>query len=103
MKGLALFTVAGFLSLSTIAQALTVDQIIRLKHAGVSDSTIELLIKGDGDNRSAGTWKTKDGWIVHTTETREPPIVVDDRYQNGYWISGYPWISVYPRTSLGRR
>jgi hypothetical protein len=90
MKRLALFTVACFLLLSTIAQALTVDEIIRLKQAGVSDSTIELLIKADGDNRSAGTWKTKDGWIVHTTETREPAISPDNRYQTDYPIAVYP-------------
>ena len=71
MKTLTLLMTIGFLSLSGVAQALTVDEIIRLKRAGVSDSTIEMLIKGDGDSRSAGTWKTKDGWIVHTTETRE--------------------------------
>jgi hypothetical protein len=61
------------------AQALTVAEIIRLKQAGVSDPTIELLIKGDGDSRSAGTWKTKDGWVVHTTETRDFTRYSDDR------------------------
>jgi len=71
MKTLTLLIATGLLLLSGVAQALTVDEIIRLKRAGVSDSTIEMLIKGDGDSRSAGTWKTKDGWIVHTTETRE--------------------------------
>jgi len=64
MKTLTLLVTIGFLSISGVAQALTVDEIVRLKQAGVSDSTIELLIRGDGDSRSAGTWKTKDGWRV---------------------------------------
>ena len=72
MKRLTLLLLIGSLLLAGIAQALTVDEIIRLKQAGVSDSTIKQVIKGDGDSRSAGTWKTKDGWIVHTAETREP-------------------------------
>jgi hypothetical protein len=80
MKTLTLLIATGLLLLSGVAQALTVDEIIRLKRAGVSDSTIEMLIKGDGDSRSAGTWKTKDGWIVHTTETRERQNYSDDRY-----------------------
>lgn len=99
MRRLALLTMLCSLSLPTIAQALTVDEIIRLKQAGVSDSTIELLIKGDGDNRSAGTWKSRDGWIVHTTETREPiTILSDERYQ--YPIIVYP---SYPRSYFRRR
>ena len=72
MKTLTLLVTIGFLSVSGVAQALTVDEIVRLKQAGVSDSTIKQVIKGDGDSQSAGTWKTKDGWIVHTAETREP-------------------------------
>ncbi len=96
MKRLTLLLLTGMLSLPGIAQALTVDEIIRLKQAGVSDSTIELLIRGDGDSRSAGTWKTKDGWIVHTTETRERKRYSDDRYYgNEYPISVYP--DVFPR------
>jgi hypothetical protein len=90
MRRVLLFTVVGFLSLPTVAPALTVDEIIRLKQAGVGDSTIEMLIRGDGDNRSAGTWKTKDGWIVHTTETRAPAISMDNRYQSDYPIAVYP-------------
>jgi hypothetical protein len=97
MKQLALLVIVCGLSLSTMAQALTIDEIIKLKRAGVSDSTIEMLIKGDGDSRSAGTWKTKDGWIVHSTDTREQRV---DYYDAGY--SGYP-IAVYPSYGFGRR
>jgi hypothetical protein len=98
MKTLTLLIATGLLLLSGVAQALTVDEIIRLKRAGVSDSTIEMLIKGDGDSRSAGTWKTKDGWIVHTTETRERQNYSDDRYYG----NEYP-IAVYPNVDFRRR
>ena len=98
MKTLTLLMTIGLLSHSGVVQALTVDEIIRLKQAGVSDSTIELVIKGDGDSRSAGTWKTKDGWIVHTTETRERQSYSDDRYYG----KEYP-IAVYPNAFLRRK
>ena len=98
MKTLTLLMTIGLLSHSGVVQALTVDEIIRLKQAGVSDSTIELVIKGDGDSRSAGTWKTKDGWIVHTTETRERQSYSDNRYYG----KEYP-IAVYPNAFLRRK
>jgi len=98
MKRLTLLLLIGSLLLAEIAQALTVDEIIRLKQAGVSDSTIKQVIKGDGDSRSAGTWKTKDGWIVHMTETREPKRYSDDRYYG----NEYP-IAVYPNVFVRRK
>ena len=86
----------GWLLIGAVtAQALTVDEIIRLKQAGVSDSTIELLIKRSGDAKSAGVWK-QDGWIIHTTDTRERREDFDPRYH------GYP-IYVYPRFFVRRR
>jgi hypothetical protein len=93
MLRIALNIFGWLLILGGLAQALTVDEIIRLKQAGVGDSTIEVLIKGDGDNRRAGTWKTKDGWIVHSTDTRDPEYY-------GY-PNVYPWV-VAPRVFVGR-
>jgi hypothetical protein len=75
---------------------LTVEEIIKLKQAGVSDSTIELLIKRGGDARSAGLWK-QNGWIVHSTESRFP----DERRFDTYY-GDYP-IEVYPQINGGRR
>jgi hypothetical protein len=93
---LTIFGVLCWLTFGAAAQALTVDEIIRLKQAGVSDSIIEKLIAGDGDARSAGVWKTKDGWIVHTTEIRERRPV--DDYSN----APYPlWVT--PEVFYGRR
>jgi hypothetical protein len=72
-----------------VSQALTVDEIIKLKQAGVSDLTIELLIKRGGDARSAGVWK-QDGWIVHSTESRFPDEPIIDAYYGDYPIAAYP-------------
>jgi hypothetical protein len=72
----------------SLSDALTVDEIIKLKRAGVSDSTIELLIKRGGDARSAGVWK-QDGWIVHSTETRFPDEQRFDDQYNDFAIAGY--------------
>ena len=76
------------LSAST-AQALTVDEIIKLKQAGVSDSTIELLIKRAGDARSAGVWR-QDGWIIHSTERRFPDTPRSENFYSGYPVEVYP-------------
>jgi len=72
-----------------VSQALTVDEIIKLKQAGVSDSTIELLIKRGGDARSAGVWK-QDGWIIHSTESRFPDEPRIDTYYGDNPIAVYP-------------
>lgn len=75
--------------------ALTVDEVIKLKQAGVADSTIELLIKRSGDARAAGVWK-QDGWIIHSTPIREPQVNAESVQPS------YP-IFVHPRVPVGRR
>lgn len=95
MRKLSLSFLVWILLLSGAAHALTVDEIIRLKQSGVSDSTIELLIRRGGDLRSAGVWK-QDGWLVHTTDRRKQRY----EYDAGYYA--YP-ITVYPRIFAGRR
>jgi len=93
MRGLIL-SVVVFFSLAFAGHALTVDEIIKLKQAGVGDATIQMLIESEGTARAAGTWRTKDGWIVHTTETRERRPVEEQGY--------YPMV-VVPRVFSGRR
>jgi hypothetical protein len=56
-----------------------------------------MLIKGEGDNRRAGTWKTKDGWIVHSTDTRDPKCY--DHFDSPV---SYPF-AVVPRVFTGPR
>ena len=75
--------------------ALTVDEVIKLKQAGVADSTIELLIKRSGDARAAGVWR-QDGWIIHSTPIREPQFTAESVQPT------YP-IFVQPRVAVGRR
>ena len=89
MRKLSLLFLVWISLPSGIAHALTVDEIIKLKRAGVSDLTIELLITRGGDARSAGTWK-RDGWIVHTTEGRFPDAARFESYNDGYPIAVYP-------------
>jgi hypothetical protein len=72
-----------------VSQALTVDEIIKLKQAGVSDWTIELLIRRGGDARSAGVWK-QDGWIIYSTESRFPDEPRIDTFNADYPIDAYP-------------
>jgi hypothetical protein len=98
MKVFACFlaTVVIVLCSASAARALSVDEIVRLKEAGVSDSTIELLIRRD--TPSAGVWR-EDGWIVYSTESRFPDAPRLVNYQSEYPITVYP--QIYERR--GRR
>ena len=59
MKALTLIGLIWSVLSFAPAHALTIDEIIKLKKAGVSDSTIELMIERDGSPRAAGTWRTR--------------------------------------------
>jgi hypothetical protein len=98
MKALAgsLTVIAFAVMCAGVARALTVEEIIRLKQAGVADSTIELLIQRGGDARSAGVWK-QDGWIVYSTETRFPDAPRFETYPGEYPISVYPEVDTERR------
>ena len=96
LVGFIIFAALTMAASAVRSDALTVDEIIKLKQAGIADSTIELLIKRGGDARSAGVWK-QNGWIVHSTESRFPDEPrIDDYYGE------YP-IDVYPQIYGGRR
>jgi hypothetical protein len=89
-----LMSSVAVLCLASLTRALTVDEIIKLKQAGVNDSTLELLIRRD--TPSAGVWK-EDGWIVYSTAGRFPDTPRLENYQ-----SDNP-ITVYPQVYSGRR
>jgi hypothetical protein len=91
MKTLAtLFvTILSVLLFASATRALSVDEIVKLKEAGVSDSTIELLIRRD--TPFIGVWK-EDGWIVYSTESRFPRSQTIIAYPGEYPISAYPQI-----------
>ena len=101
MTRLALIVLSCLLLSISAAQALTIEEIIKLKRAGVSDSTIELLIKRSGDPRSSGGWK-QDGWIVHSTESKFPDTEAEI-LQPGYPITVYPQVFGGPRHGQGRK
>jgi hypothetical protein len=87
----------GLLLLPGMARALSVDEIIKLKQAGVADSTIELLIEKDADRAKSAGIVRHNGWIVHTTETREPQRWFTDNDGSAYPIVAYPWVSIRRR------
>jgi hypothetical protein len=89
-----LTSIVAVFSLASATRALTVDEIVKLKEAGVSDVTIELLIRRD--TPSVGVWK-ENGWIVYSTESRlpHPPKIIPHP-------SEYP-LSVYPQIDTDRR
>jgi hypothetical protein len=92
MARMAIVVLSLLLIASTTVGALTVDEIIKLKKAGVGDATIEWLYEHDGTAKAAGTWHTKDGWVVHSTDTREPQTTVLNGEQSSYPLSIYPQV-----------
>jgi hypothetical protein len=89
---LFIFTLIGAHS----GDALTVEEVIRLKQAGVAESTIELMIRRDVP---IGAWK-QNGWLVYSTERLLPKFPYAESYPGDH--PEYP-ISVYPEVDLGRR
>lgn len=78
------------------ADALTVDEIIALKKAGVSEETIQMLLEREREDKTmalrAGTWKLGDGRTVYTTEGSSPGA---PQYgQEAYPLCIYPMIDV---------
>ena len=78
--------------------ALTVQEILSLKKAGVSEETIQMLLEREREERAmalrAGTWKTGDSRVVYSTEgnatTTQPNQEV------------YP-LCIYPQIDAARR
>jgi len=95
MKLCAAGLLVSLILAGTSVNALTVDEIIKLRQGGVSDETIQLLIRRDSHYRVSGTWKTKDGWIIHSTEMGSHRHSPDSSYSNAYPIEVYP--QVFPR------
>jgi septal ring-binding cell division protein DamX len=97
ISGLVIMTALSLLALALPAMALSVDQVIALKKAGVSDETIRQMIHTEIKVRSMGgvgsyTVRQKGGdeWIVYEAAT--PQGVID-----------YPWDTeqYYPSSNLG--
>lgn len=76
--------------------ALTADEVIKLKKAGVSDSTIELLIDRGGGTRATGVWR-QDGWIVHATPRSQSTYETPVFYGAPTTLFVEPFMRRYPR------
>jgi len=79
-----------FLLINSSVFSLTVEEIVKLKNAGVSEQTIRLLIDQEKERRS-GVWRTQDGWIIHTSEINPQNNRFADP-QQFYPFTAYPFV-----------
>ncbi|HEX9443495.1 MAG TPA: hypothetical protein VGA73_05215 [Candidatus Binatia bacterium] len=87
-----LFAALGFIA-APADGALSVQEILALKKAGVSEETIQMLLERERDDKAmalrAGTWKLGDGRTVYTTEGMPNP---EARPEEAYVPCVYPVI-----------
>lgn len=112
---------AAFISslclLSDAAHALTPEEVLRLKAAGVSEDTIQLLLRNERESRLSsekleqgyatdhmGTWKLRDGRTISSTGKRQLPLHYPTEYPpaSEYAPHIYPDIDV-PSRRIWRR
>lgn len=99
------FQLAAVFLFAAFAHALTVNEIIALKKAGVGDETIRLLIERERDEKAmalrAGTWRLADGRVVYSTEGL---AAVQAQYgQEAYPLCVYPVIEVPQHQGGGKK
>jgi hypothetical protein len=86
------------LSAVGLGHALTVDEIIALKKAGVSEETLQMLLEREREEKltaqRAGTWKLGDGRTFYTTEGA--PSNTTERHQDVYPC-------IFPQVEVPRR
>lgn len=84
-------TLLGFLFSILPAYPLTVEEILTLKKAGVTEKTIQMLLQREHEDVSAaerlGIWTTRDGRVIRST----PPSSCDSHHAH-YPISVSPFI-----------
>jgi hypothetical protein len=98
-----LYGAAGF--------ALTPEEVLKLKAAGVSDETIQLMLQKEQDDKVStgaveqgyatdhmGTWKLQDGRTIHSTGKRQLPLGYPTEYPppSPYSPQIYPYVVVPP-------
>lgn len=95
-----LCSVLAFLLSSVSAYALTVEEILALKKAGVSDETIQRLLEQEHEDKAVaehlGTWTTPDGRVIRSTGKRQWSLSPPDLYQEQYPLCIYPFIKLTP-------
>ena len=80
----------------TPGYSLTVDEILALKKAGVSEETIQMLLEREREEKlmaqRAGAWKLGDGRTVYTTEGA--PSNAAEYRQEVYPLCIFPQVEV---------
>ncbi|MBI3303440.1 MAG: hypothetical protein HYZ72_15360, partial [Deltaproteobacteria bacterium] len=93
------------------AFALTPEEVLKLKAAGVSDETIQMMLQKELDDKVSsdtveqgyatehmGTWKLKDGRTIHSTGKRQLPLHYPTEYPPPppYAPQIYPYVVLPP-------
>lgn len=112
----------GLLGTEGEPYALTLEEVLKLKAAGVSEETIQLMLRNESEkNVSAdkleqgyatdhmGTWKLRDGRTITSTGKRQLPLHYPTEYPlpSPYAPYVYPHVNIpsgkpWRRTSPGR-
>lgn len=78
----------------TTAWALTVEEVLALKKAGVNDETIHRLLEREHEDKfiaeHLGAWTTPDGRVIRSTGKRRWPLTPPELSQGQYQIGVYP-------------
>jgi len=94
-----IFLSSSLLCPTSTARALTPEEILKLKEAGVSEETLQLMLRNERENKISadkleqgyvtdhrGTWKLKDGRTITSTGKRRLPL---------HYLTEYPPVSPY--------
>jgi hypothetical protein len=91
--------------------ALTPEEVLKLKAAGVSEETIQLMLQKEPEDKVSsdmvqqgyatehmGTWKLRDGRIIHSTGKRQLPLHFPTEYPPPppYMPQLYPYVFLPP-------
>lgn len=82
--------------------SLTVDEILALKQAGVSEETIQMLLRQEREEGAAaerlGILRPRNGWIVHATPRTEWPEGYSTPYPYPAFVYPFVEFTLPPRT-----
>jgi len=111
-RGLVLVTlVFGLLGLNGATYALSPEEVLKLKAAGVSEETIQLMLRSESEHKVSadkleqgyatdhmGTWKLRDGRTITSTGKRQLPLHYPTEYPppSPYAPYVYPYVNVPP-------
>jgi hypothetical protein len=103
--------VFSLLGINREACALTPEEVLKLKAAGVSEETIQLMLRNESENKIStdkleqgyatdhmGTWKLRDGRTITSTGKRQLPLHYPTEYPppSPYVPYVYPYVNIPP-------